>query len=118
MRRLGYRTPRFQVNFPVYLAIGNDVKAARCTDISLDGMRLELDERLARDAMACVSFEVDGERYVLQGRVARSQLSGAGLRFVFASKGQQNKVHELIGRVTTIGQAADHSLVHMPLRLS
>jgi hypothetical protein len=101
MHKFSYRAPRFQADFAVHLKLHNLNLRARCTEISIEGMRVETAEPLTRDTLGTVSFLCSDSRQELSVRVAHTSSMGEGLEFIYGSERERAVVTRLIADLTT-----------------
>lgn len=96
MQKFDYRSPRFLVNFPVQLSVGNSTQLGRCKEISVDGMRLELCDPVVPNTVATLKMNYESLRIELSARVTHVISNSAGLKFVFDSDRQRKDVERLV----------------------
>jgi hypothetical protein len=96
MQKFEYRTPRYQVDFPVLLALESTSIHGRCREISREGMRVELHEAVTPEACGTVSFSYKELSLEVPVCVARSGAGQGGLRFVFESEKDRGPVDRLV----------------------
>jgi hypothetical protein len=96
MRNFVYRAPRFPVDLPVHLTIEDSTVAARCREISEDGMDLEgLEDPLpVSSGMVAVSYK--GMKIEIEARVVRSESNSGGLEFIYKSEEERNRVAHFV----------------------
>jgi len=97
VRKFDYRSPRFSVDFSVRLTIDKSMLIARCIEISREGMRLELQQPLPREATGTVSVQYQDLMLELNVRVAHVSKSHGGVEFIYRSDAEQKAVAHLIG---------------------
>ena len=97
MRKFNYRVPRFSVDFPVRLTFNESIQVGRCTEISTEGMKLEVREPLCPDSAGSAHISLEGVTLDVAVRVAHSSSSHDGVRFVFESDEQRDEVTRLVG---------------------
>ena len=114
MQRFGYRNPRYVVNFPVLLTVGNSVQTSRCSNISLDGIRLQIGHPLPANSLGQISFDYEDLSFDLCVRVAHCGSSVCGLRILCQSEAQRDSVSELIGRIADRCARPDVIAVSIP----
>lgn len=107
MRKFSYRTPRYAVDFPVQLTLGEAVIAGRCKEISTEGVQLELRQPLPRDFSGVVLLAWQEVHLELQVRVAHSGSRQDALRFVFESEKERMAVEDLVARLADPAAAGD-----------
>jgi hypothetical protein len=96
MQKFEYRTPRYQVDLPVILTLGSTTVPGRCSEISKEGMRVELREPVAVDACGSVSISYKELALELPVCVSRSGPGHDGLRFTALSEKDRGLVDRLI----------------------
>jgi PilZ domain len=96
MRKFNYRVPRFPVDLPVRLTFNTSIQVGRCTEISTEGMKMEVHEPLSPDSSGTVHLNYQGITLDVAVRVAHSSSSHEGLRFVFESDEQRDEVTRLV----------------------
>jgi len=111
MRKFDYRAPRFAVDFPVRLAFDGSIQHGRCTEISTEGMRLEVREPLAPDACGIVYLSFQDTTIELPVRVAHSGSFFEGVQFVYATEEQRDEVNRLVTRLSSPSQRTRPMLV-------
>jgi len=91
MHKFTYRTPRYTVDFPVQLALGEAIITGRCREISTDGMQLEL--RRPLPAGFCAWFASRGRTFIWNCRCAgHTGAKQDALRFIFGSEKERAAV--------------------------
>jgi hypothetical protein len=96
MRKFNYRVPRFSVDLPVHLTFEDSTQAARCTEISTEGMKLEVRVPLSPESTGTVRLTHRGVTLDIAVRVAHSSSSHDGVRFVYESDEQRDEVSRLV----------------------
>jgi hypothetical protein len=96
MQKFDYRAPRFLVDFPAQLAIENSTHAGRCKEISVDGMRLELAERVSANTVGTVTMSFGSLTVELGTRIMHTEPNCAGLKFIYANERQRKDVERLV----------------------
>ncbi len=96
MQKFEYRIPRYQVDLPILLVLGNLSILGRCTEISREGMSIELREPVAQDASGTVSFSYKELALELPICVTRGGAEHGGLKFVFESEKDRSAVEHLV----------------------
>jgi hypothetical protein len=97
MRKFDYRAPRFPVDLAVRLTIEDGTVFGRCTEISTDGMKLEIAAPLSVDAAGAVHVSFRGVSLDLPVRVARCGEGCEGVQFVYGSDEEKDEVIHFIG---------------------
>ena len=96
MQRFEYRQPRFPVDLPVQLSIAHETLAARCTDISTKGIRLNLTHTVVAGCYGTVSLRHQNQTIELKARVAHTGSEQSGLEFLYNSTVEQRAVAHLV----------------------
>ncbi len=100
MQKFQYRHPRFPVDLPVMLIAPNSTLAARCTEISEEGMRLELLQPLQSNTCGKVSLRHRDRTLEFNVRVASVGATHAGLEFICASSAERSQIAHLVAALT------------------
>jgi PilZ domain len=100
MHRFEFRNPRFTVDLPAQFRIANEALAGRCTDIGIQGMRLDLQDNLVPGCEGIVRLHYQNQTVELKARVARIGSMHCGLEFVCDSHAEQSTVVHLLARLT------------------
>jgi hypothetical protein len=101
MRKFDYRAPRFAVDLPVRLTFDHSTQPARCTEISTEGMRLEVNQPLQPQAYGTVSVSYQDFDLDLPVRVAHAGPYYDGVKFIYASEEQRDEVNRLVMRLSS-----------------
>ena len=101
MRKFDYRVPRFAVGLPIRLTFDDSTQMGLCTEISTEGMTLEVFKPLSADSLGRVHVDFNDVELDLAVCVAHSGSSCDGVRFVYQSEEQRNEVSRLIAVITT-----------------
>lgn len=96
MQKFEYRTPRYQVDLPVILTLEGTTVPGRCSEISKEGMRVELSEPVAVDACGSVSISYKELLLELPVCVTRTGPGHDGLKFTFESEKERGLLDRLI----------------------
>jgi len=96
MHPLKYRSPRFSVDLPAQLCMANETLAVRCTDIGVEGMRLELPSNVVSGCQGTVRLHYQNQTFELKVRVARIGPMYCGLEFVCDSHAEKGTVIHLL----------------------
>jgi hypothetical protein len=100
MQTFQYRNPRFQVNIPldVYVVSGSHLRG-RCVDISVEGMRAELEQQIPVGTTVRLELSVDGNSVTLAARLAYHEQKRCGLVFQFSSEHERSLMSKLLQAV-------------------
>jgi len=96
MQRFEYRGARFSVDLPVQFIERDTKLAGRCTEISKEGLKLELGEPLESNACGKVFMYYRGQALELSVRVVHLGATYCGMEFIYASDTEQNAVAHLV----------------------
>jgi hypothetical protein len=99
MHTFKYRTPRYPMDVPVRLTLGDGSITGRCREISKEGMRLELEEPLSPNYAGTVSLRYEDLAVALPVQYAHSDPPQEGVRFAFVSDKQRHDVARLVALV-------------------
>jgi hypothetical protein len=100
MRKFDYRAPRFPVDLPVRLTLASSTQLGRCTEISTEGMRVDLSEPLPPDSFGVVSLTYESLTLEIGIRVTHAKSNYDGLKFLYESDEQRLAVAHLVSLVT------------------
>jgi hypothetical protein len=96
MQRFEYRGPRFSVDLPVQFTLHNKTLTGRCTEISKEGLKLDLGEPLQSNSSGTVSMIYQGRTLKFRVRVVHVEETLGGLEFIYASEAERNAVAHLV----------------------
>jgi hypothetical protein len=102
MQKFEYRSPRFPVDFPVQFAVQNLMLAGRCTEISVEGMRLEFQEPLPPNSRGTVFMNYQGNTVELKVRIAYAGEMHTGLEFIYESDQERSEVADLVASLAVL----------------
>ena len=100
MQKFDYRAPRFLVDFHARLTIQDSAQLGRCTEISTEGMRLELRQPHPPDSCGVVSLTYQALTLELRVRVTNAGPTHDGLDFSYDFEEQKNVMNRLISLLT------------------
>jgi PilZ domain len=100
MQRFEFRHPRFSVDLPVQFSIANEMLAGRCTEISTNGMRLELRHDVEPGCCGTVFLHYQNRTIKLNARVAYTASAQSGLEFLCDSTVERDAVAHLVASLT------------------
>lgn len=112
MRKFDYRAPRFAVDLPVRLTLAESTQWGRCTEISTEGMKLEVEEPLTVNTAGAVQVTFRDFCLELPVRVAHSGAACDGVQFVYGSDEERDDVIRFIGLLATAPQRPGPLLLH------
>jgi hypothetical protein len=101
MQKFDYRSPRFTVDLPVQFTVQHSTLSGRCSDISTEGMRLELRQPLPPNASGTVSMSYRDRTVELEVRVAHAGATHGGMKFVYKSECERSAVAHFIASVAS-----------------
>jgi PilZ domain len=96
MQRFDYRCPRYCVDLPVQFAVQDSTSIGRCTEISQEGMRLELQQPLPSYPYGKVAMTYQNQTFGFNVRVAHVEASHHGVVFLFESDLEREAVAHLV----------------------
>jgi hypothetical protein len=96
MQKFEYRNPRYLVDIPVLLTVQNSIIPGRCTEISKEGMTVELREPVPVETRATVSLSYKELSLLMSVRVAHSGTGCDGLKFLLESEEDRISVERLV----------------------
>jgi hypothetical protein len=96
MRKFDYRAPRFAVDLPVRLTLEESTQFGRCTEISTEGMKLEVNGPLTVDTPGAVHVAFQSISIDLPVRVAHCGSGCDGVQFVYGSDEERDEVLRFI----------------------
>jgi len=96
MRKFDYRAPRFAVDLPVRLILEESTLFGRCTEISTEGMKLDVCEPLSVDTPGAVHFTFQNVSVDLPVRVAHCGSGCDGVQFMYGSDEERDEVIRFI----------------------
>ena len=99
MRKFSYRTPRYVVDFPVQLTVGNSVITGRCAEISTEGLQVEISQSLPQDYRGLLCLAWRNTVLELCVRLAHTGTRQDALRFVFESEKERIAVADLVAQI-------------------
>jgi hypothetical protein len=101
MRKFDYRAPRFAVDLPVRLTLEQSTQFGRCTEISTEGMKLDVPQPLSVDTGGAVEVTFQNVRLEIPVRVARCGEDCDGVQFVYASDEERDDVIRFLAILAT-----------------
>jgi hypothetical protein len=101
MRKFDYRAPRFAVDLPVRLTLEESTQFGRCTEISTEGMKLDLHQPLSVDAGGAVEVTFQNVRLEIPVRVAHCGSGCDGVQFVYGSDEERDDVIRFLAILAT-----------------
>ena len=103
MRNFVYRAPRFPVDLLVQFTCETSTVAARCREISKNGMVLEALKNPLPKCNGIVSLSHQGITVELEARVAHSGPKWCGLEFIYKSEVERNELARFVATVIATG---------------
>src|ERR1700691_2588 len=105
MQKFDYRSPRYTVDLPVRYTLEKASEKAtlpgRCIELSKDGMTLETQQPLPKDALGTVSISYQDRTLELNVRVVHAGESQSGMEFIYHSDAERKAVIHLVASLTT-----------------
>ena len=101
MRKFDYRAPRFPVDLPVWLTLADTTQAARCKEISTEGMKIELSAPLHDGALGTAELSYESLSLKLPFRVAHAERESGAVEFICETKAQRNAIGGLVACLTS-----------------
>jgi hypothetical protein len=99
MRKFVYRAPRFPVDLLVQLTFEDLTVAARCREISKDGLVLEALKHPLPNTSGKVAVNHKGMTIELEARVVRSESESDGLEFIYRSEAERKEMARFVASV-------------------
>ena len=96
MQKFEYRTPRFRVDLPVQFSVEDVDFLGRCSEISRDGMTLEIREAPAPKSAGTVLINAHDQSMEISARVAHVEANHVGLEFCYESETERDAMARLI----------------------
>jgi PilZ domain len=96
MQRFDYRCPRYCVDLPVQFTVQDLTPIGRCTEISQEGMRLELEQPLLSYPCGKVAMTYQNQAFEFNVRVAHVEASRVGVVFLYESDAEREAVAHLV----------------------
>jgi hypothetical protein len=101
MQKFEYRVPRFAADIPVRLTVGNTSLTGRCREIGKQGMTVEMDQPIEREASGLVSLNYQGRALEVRAHVAHADGQIIGLEFLFATEAERTAVAQVIAALSS-----------------
>jgi hypothetical protein len=97
----GYRAPRFRVDFRLLLQTSDrnaGLLDARCTDLSEDGLAVEVNASLEIGAVVTLILTLPGNLTSMRiaARVTNRQVGSYGFAFIFSSENERRYMHQYL----------------------
>jgi hypothetical protein len=96
MQRFEYRGARFSVDLPIQFTDKDRILAGRCTEISKEGLKLDIGELLQSGSCGTVSMGFQGRTLDFRVRVVHVGASHCGMEFIYSSNAEQLAVANLV----------------------
>jgi hypothetical protein len=112
MRKFDYRAPRFAVDLPVRLTLEESTQFGRCTEISTEGMKLELGEAPSVNAAGAVHVTFQNVSLDLPVRVAHCGTGCDGVQFVYGADEERDEVIRFIALLAAAPRRPGPLLLH------
>lgn len=108
MRKFDYRAPRYSVELPVRLTVDDAIYIGRCTEISTEGIRLELDQPFETGITGVVRLSERGMTADIPVRVCYSNSDHVGLKFLYDSDEQHEEIIRLVNLCAGLRPHSSH----------
>lgn len=112
MRKFDYRAPRFAVDLPVRLTLAESTQFGRCTEISTEGMKLDVHQALSVDAAGAVQVTFRESSLEIPVRVAHCGGGCEGVQFVYGSDEERDDVIRFIALLASAPPHPGPLLLH------
>jgi len=96
MQRFEYRGPRYTVDLAVELTLPTATLAARCTEISKEGLKLELEDAVPSGSVGTVFVCYQGRPLKFRVRAVHAAARYCGCEFLYSSDAEQEAVASLV----------------------
>lgn len=96
MQRFEYRVARFSVDLPVRFTERNIALAGRCTEISKEGLKVDLGEPLHSNSCGTLFISFQGRTLEFRVRVVHVGAQFCGLEFIYSSEAEQVELAHLV----------------------
>jgi len=96
MRKFRFRAPRFPVDLPVSVMQDGATRPGRCLEISVEGMKVKLEDRFAPNSDGSVEIHIDELQMEIPFRVIYSESNTRGLEFAFETRKQKQAAASLV----------------------
>jgi hypothetical protein len=96
MHKFSYRAPRFAVDIPVRLILPDFRSQVICTEICIDGMKVEALEPLTINSLGSVFIRCDDSQLRIDVRVVRVNNIEQALEFIFTSRQDRASLAKMI----------------------
>lgn len=96
MRKFDYRAPRYPVNLPVRLTLDDAIYIGRCTEISVEGMKFQLDQSFEPGVTGLVRFSEKGITIDLPVRICYCGPDHAGMKFLCNSDEERGEIARFV----------------------
>lgn len=96
MRKFNFRAPRLSIDLSVRVTQGEATRLGHCTEISVEGMKLEGPENSAAGSLGTVQISHEDLSLQLPFRTVYSQINCSGVVFIYESNEQRQKINYLV----------------------
>ena len=103
MRDLLYRLPRFSVDFPVDVIVGEIAILGLCKNISETGMRGEFRQRLPLQTEGLIRLNHPQQSMEIRGRMIHFARFDMAFLFLFQSEAERRRLYEFARSVMIVG---------------
>lgn len=110
MQRFEFRDPRFSCDLPVRLNFNDSTLTARCTEISIKGMKVEIGQPQQFNSFGKVSVNREGHTIELQARMAYVQETSVGLDLIYSSDTDRKTMVDLVESLVPVRDSKVRSI--------
>jgi hypothetical protein len=103
MQKFRYRIPRYTVDLPAHIDLDGVTVAGRCTQISCEGMRLNLTDPLPENFAGTAVIGCSPAALQIRVRRAHGGAREDAFRFIFESDRERLAVAQLVSQVAAGG---------------
>ena len=96
MQKFEYRHPRFSVNVAICFIAQDSALPGHCTEISKQGMRIDVAQPLAANSCGKVSMHYQDRMLEFKVRVAHAGETHSGLEVLCASSMERSELEHLV----------------------
>jgi len=111
MQRFEYRNPRLLIDLSAQVLVANKTLVGRCTNISAEGIGIDLLDRIDPGCCGVISFRYLNQTIELNARVAHTAREHCGFEFRCESIAEQRALTRLIAALMDPGNRHLLSLV-------
>jgi len=100
MRKFDYRSPRFSIDLPVTFMQGRSTQLGRCKEISEEGMKIEFNDPASLNSYGAAYLICDDLGLQVSVRVMHIGAESSGIKFLYESRAQRERVSRLVASLT------------------